>query len=79
MNLYLIEFDITDCVSLRYNTEPQDGRDALQIKANSEADALFYAGMVWLEQMVQGGFQIRYTSIHNMRATFMQVLEEGEE
>lgn len=75
MNYYRVEFDIEESTSLLYPSIPaKTGREALFIYADSPEDAMFYAGMVWLEQCVVNGFKIRWKTLDNVSAV---LLEEG--
>ena len=78
MNVYRVEFDVVDSVSLLYPAIPtKTGREALFINAENPQDAMFYAGMVWMEQCVINGFQIRWKTLENVTAIFLEELKEG--
>lgn len=78
MNAYRVEFDVEESVSLLYPAiPPKTGREALFINAENEQDAMFYAGMVWMEQCVINGFQIRWKTLDNISVIFLEELEEG--
>lgn len=78
MNVYKVSFDVSN---LTWTGKPihaeNDSRETLWVRALYPEDAIFYAGMMWVEQYMQG-CEIKFDTLQNISVTFVRELSEEE-